>query len=48
MLNDISFNDVAIVYAKENDYRSYFWWMGKVETIDLLRNTNLAEKSGTL
>ena len=25
MLNDISFNDVAIAYAKENDYRSYFW-----------------------
>ena len=25
MLNDISFNDVAIVYAKENDYRNYFW-----------------------
>ena len=44
----MSFNDFAIITVKENDYRIHFLYMSKYETINLIRNGDLTEKSGTL
>ena len=44
----MSFNDVAIVSAKGNDYRIHLWYMSKDEVINLLKGADLTEKSGTL
>ena len=33
----MSFNDVAIVSVKGNDYRIHFWYMSKNEAINLLK-----------
>ena len=44
----LSFNDVAIVSVKDNDYRIHFWYMGRNKAVNLLRNANLTEESGTL
>ena len=41
MQKAISFNDVAIVSVKQNDYRIYFLHISKYEAINLLRNTDL-------
>ena len=43
MKKAMRFNDV-----KGNDYGINFWYMSKDETINLLRNADLIEKSGTL
>ena len=43
----MSLNDTAIVYIKGNDYRNNFWYMIKDEAINLSRNADLTEKSGT-
>ena len=43
-----NFNDVAIVTVRMNDYRISFCYMSKDKAIDLLRNADLIEKSGTL
>ena len=42
------FNDIAIVFVKGNDYRIQFLYMSKDEVINLSKNADLAEKSGTL
>ena len=42
------FNDVAIVYAKENSYRIHFWYMNKNDAISLMKNSNLVDKKGAL
>ena len=42
------FNDVAIVYAKENPYRIHFWYMNKNDAISLMNNSNLVDKKGAL
>ena len=42
------FNDVAIVYIKGNDYRTYFWYMSKNDAIALMTNSNLKDKNGIL
>ena len=44
----MSFNDAAIVFAIGTAYRIHFWHISKDEAINLLRNTDLTEKSGTL
>ena len=44
----IRFNDVAIVYAKENPYRIHFWYMNKNDAISLMNNSNLVDKKGAL
>ena len=44
----LSFNNVAIVFVKGNYYKIQFWYMSQNEAINLLRNTDLTEKSGTL
>ena len=44
----MSFNDVAIVSIKGNNYRIRFWYMSKNDTIVLMTNSNLKDKNGIL
>ena len=41
----ISFNDVAVVPIKINDYRIYFWYVSKDDAIGVMNNFNLNEKT---
>ena len=36
-----SFDDVAIVSIKGNDYRTHFWYMSKDDAINIMKNSNL-------
>ena len=42
------FNNIAIVYIKENAYRIHFWYMCKDDTINIMTGSNLVDKSGML
>ena len=44
----MSFNDVAIVSIKGNDYRIHFWYMSKDDAINIMNNSNLNEKTELL
>ena len=44
----MNFGDVAIVYDKGSDCRIHFWYMAKNDTINIMNNSNLFEKSGLL
>ena len=44
----MSFNDVAVVSVKGNDYRIHFCYLSKDEAINLLKHDDFTEKSGTL
>ena len=44
----MSFNNVAIVYAKRSAYRIYFWYMSKDDAINIMNGSNLVDKSGAL
>ena len=44
----MNFNDFATVSIKESDYRIHFWYMRKNDAINLIRNSNLNENSGSL
>ena len=44
----INFNDVIIVSIKRYDYRTHFWYMGKDDAMNIIKNSNLNEKSGLL
>ena len=44
----ISFNDVAVVFVKENDDIFHFWCMSKDENINSLKDADLSAKNGTL
>ena len=47
MQKAIDFNDVPIVSVKGSDYRIHFWYMSsKDDAIDIMKNSNLNEKSG--
>ena len=43
-----SFNDVAIVSVKGNDYKTHFWYLSKYEAISIMHNSSLNEKNGSL
>ena len=43
-----NFNDVAIVFIKENDNRIHFWYMSKADVINIKNKSNLTERSGLL
>ena len=43
-----NFNDVAIVSVKGSDYRIHFWYASKNDAINIMKNSNLNEKSGSL
>ena len=40
----MSFNDVAIVSIKRNDYRIHFWYMSKNDAIVLMTTWNSKDK----
>ena len=44
----ISFNEVATVSVKGNDYRIHFWYISKGEAISLLKKCWIKQKSGLL
>ena len=44
----MNFNDVAIVSVKRNDHGIHFWYRSKDDAIDIIKNSNLNEKSGLL
>ena len=44
----MSFNDVAVVSVKGNDYRIHFWYMSKDDAISIMHNSNLIDKKGAL
>ena len=46
MQKAMSFNDIAIVSIKGNDYRIHFWYMSKNDAIVLMTNSNLNYKNG--
>ena len=48
MQKDMSFNNVAIVYVKENAYRINFWYMSKDDAINIMNGSNLIDKRGVL
>ena len=48
MQKAMSFNNVAIVYVKGNSYRIHVWYMSKDDAINIMNNSNLADKRGVL
>ena len=48
MQEAMNFNHVAIVSIKGNGYRIHFWYMSKNDLINIMKNSNLNERSGTL
>ena len=48
MQKDVNFNYVAIVSEKGSDYRIQFWYISKADAINIMKNSNLNEKSGSL
>ena len=48
MQKAMSFNNIAIVYIKENAYRIHFWCMSKDDAINIMTNSNLIDKRGVL
>ena len=44
----MSFNNVAIVYVKENAYRIHFWYMSKDNAVNIMNGSNLVDKRGVL
>ena len=48
MRKAMSFNNVAIVYVKGNDYRIHFWYMSKDNAINMMNSSNLVDKRGVL
>ena len=48
MQKTIYFNDVVIASVKESDYRIHFCYMSKNDSINIMKNSNLNEKSESL
>ena len=48
MQNVMNFNDVAIVSVKGSNYRIYFWYMSKDDAINIMKTSNLNEKSRSI
>ena len=44
----MSFKDFATAFVKRNDNKIHFQRMGKGEAVNLLGNTDLTKKTGTL
>ena len=48
MQKAMGFNNIAIVYIKENAYRIHFWYMSKDDAINIINGSNLVHKRGVL
>ena len=44
----MSFDDVAIVTVRGNNYRIYIWNISKPETVNKIKNSDLSVKSGQI
>ena len=44
----MNFNDVSVVSVKGSDYRINFWYMNKNDPINIMKNSNISLKSGSL
>ena len=44
----MSFNNIAIVYVKGNEYRIHAWCMSKDEAINIINGESLVDKGGVL
>ena len=44
----MSFNNVAIVYAKGSAYRIHFWYISKDDAINIVNGSKLVDKSSVL
>ena len=42
----MDFNDAAIISIKGNDYRIDFWYINNHDAINIMKNSNLNEKTG--
>ena len=48
MQKALSFDNVAIVYVKENAYRIHFWYISKDDAINVINGSSLVDKRGVL
>ena len=48
MQKAMSFDNIAIVYVKENAYRIHFWHMSKDNAINIMNGSNLVDKRSVL
>ena len=46
--NAMNFNDVSIFSIKGNNYRIHCWYVSKDYAIDIMNNSSLNEKAGSL
>ena len=44
----MNFNNAAIASVKGSDYRIHFWYMSKNDAINIMKNSSLNAKSGSL
>ena len=44
----MGFNNIAIVYIKENVYRIHFWYMSKDDATNVMTGSNLVDKRDIL
>ena len=48
MQKAMGFNNIGIVYIKENAYRIHFWYMCKDDAVNMMTGSNLVDKRGVL
>ena len=48
MQKAMNFNDVVVASVKGSNYRIHFWYRGKDDVINIMKNSSLNEKSGLL
>ena len=48
MQKAMSFNNIVIVYIKENVSRIHFWYMSKDDAINIMTGSNLVDIKGVL
>ena len=48
VIDVMSFNNFAIVYVKRSAYRITFWYTSKDDAMNIMKNSNLVDKSGVL
>ena len=48
MQKAMCFNNVAIVFVKENSYKIHFLYMSKDDASTIMNGSNLADKRGVL
>ena len=48
VIDVMSFNNFAIVYVKRSAYRITFWYTSKDDAMNIMKSSNLVDKSGVL